>query len=907
MVNEVAHRLNAALEGRYAVKEEIGKGGMATVFLAEDLKHHRKVALKVLRSELAAIIGAERFLKEIEVTANLQHPNILPLYDSGDAHGFLFYVMPLLEGETLREKLDREGQLQVEEAVEIARDVAAAVDYAHRHGVIHRDLKPANILLHDGQALVADFGIALAIRKGSAESRLTETGLSVGTPHYMSPEQAAGDRELDARSDLYSLGAVTYEMLVGEPPHMARTAQAVVAKILSETPAPIRRSRDLIPVNVEAAVTKALARSPADRFSSVADFAAALTNPGFTLPTMQAAGGEIARTRSGVWARWGPVSAVVAVAALLLGLWGWFRDGEPPETARYNLAFPPGQEILDHQRGTFDVSPGGEAIVYVGPGPEGRQLWVKARNQAEATPLPGTSNALSPSISPDGTEIAFWSGGQLRKVPIHGGAGITLADSAAPDVAAWLDDGTLVYPSRYNWRLHRIRATGGQPEPIWPGHPEGIVGALLPAALPGSRGIVFTLCQGATCEQFGIWALDLRTGQAREIIPGGGEAWYLESGHLAFVRWPDGAVLVQRFDVDALEVRGPAVPILEGVKVAAMNHPDMSITPDGTLLMMAGEGTVVSGPNREMIWVSREGVVRPVDPGWRFNSARNPGWALSPDGTRLAIGLNTEEGDDIWVKELDAGPLLRLTYDPAEEAEPRWSPDGERVRFISRRGEDNGADLYVQRADGAGQPRQFLVREPLIWQHELSPDGQWLVVRVGGTGAQIGGRNILGYRLEGDTAEIPLLNSEYDETAPSLSPDGRWLAYASREIGDWEVYVRPFPDVASGKWAVSRGGGFSPMWAHSGREIFYMAPDSTMKAASVETGDGFRVTERQTLFSLPNGFFRNQVRVYYDVTPDDQWFIGMRSVGAVQESEPTVILVENWLQEVRERMEQAGG
>ena len=437
-MDNVLNRLNSALEGRYAVKEEIGQGGMAVVYLAEDLKHHRKVALKILRPELAAIIGAERFLKEIEVTANLQHPNILPLYDSGDADSFLYYVMPLMEGETLREKLDREHQLQVEDAVEIARAVAAAVDYAHRHGVIHRDLKPSNILLHDGQALVADFGIALAIRKGAAETRLTETGLSVGTPHYMSPEQAAGDRELDGRSDLYSLGAVTYEMLVGEPPHVGKTAQAVVAKILSDTPAPIRRTRELIPVNVEAAVTKALARSPADRFGSLAEFAVALSNPGFTLPAMDAAVGRVPDRRAGLWTKWGPVVAAVALVAVILGAWGWLRTEEPASTARYNLTFLPGEDLVDVVAQTFDVAEGGVAIVYLGPGEEGNQLWVKHRDQLGSTALPGTTGASSPSISPDGAEVAFWTGGELRKTPVTGGAAITLADSASALQASWM-------------------------------------------------------------------------------------------------------------------------------------------------------------------------------------------------------------------------------------------------------------------------------------------------------------------------------------------------------------------------------------------------------------------------------------------------------------------------------------
>ncbi|MFQ5551660.1 MAG: serine/threonine-protein kinase, partial [Gemmatimonadales bacterium] len=267
--------LTAALARRYSIDREIGQGGMATVYLAEDMKHHRQVAVKVLRPELAAILGGERFLKEIEVTAGLQHPNILPLYDSGEAASFLYYVMPYLEGESLRDKLNRETQLGLEETVQLAREISGALQFAHDRGVVHRDIKPENILLQAGQALVADFGIALAVSQAGG-TRLTETGLSLGTPHYVSPEQATGDRDVDSRSDVYSLGAMVYEMLTGEPPHTGNTRQAIVAKVLTDTPIPISRTRNLVPANVEAAVQRALAKSPADRFTDADGFAAAL-------------------------------------------------------------------------------------------------------------------------------------------------------------------------------------------------------------------------------------------------------------------------------------------------------------------------------------------------------------------------------------------------------------------------------------------------------------------------------------------------------------------------------------------------------------------------------------------------------------------------------------------------------
>ncbi len=269
-------RLNAALEGRYRIERELGAGGMATVYLAEDEKHKRKVALKVLKPELAAVVGAERFLAEIKTTANLQHPHILPLFDSGEAASYVFYVMPFVEGESLRERLDREHQLPVDEAVKITTDLAEALGYAHRHGVIHRDIKPANILLSSGRPLVADFGIALAVSSAGGD-RLTETGLSMGTPYYMSPEQAAGDGHIDARSDIYSLAAMMYEMLAGEPPYTGRTALAIIGKKMVDPIPSVRRVRSSVPEAVDTAIMQALEKLPADRFRSVEQFVDALT------------------------------------------------------------------------------------------------------------------------------------------------------------------------------------------------------------------------------------------------------------------------------------------------------------------------------------------------------------------------------------------------------------------------------------------------------------------------------------------------------------------------------------------------------------------------------------------------------------------------------------------------------
>ncbi len=405
-MTNVLPRLTEALSDRYRLERELGQGGMATVYLAQDIKHDRKVAIKVLRPELAAVIGAERFLSEIKTTANLQHPHILPLHDSGEAGTrgsgegtFLYYVMPYVEGETVRDRISREKQLPVDDAIRITTEVAAALDYAHRHGVIHRDIKPENILLHDGSALVADFGIALAV--STAGTRMTETGMSLGTPHYMSPEQAMGEREITARSDVYALGCVLYEMLTGDPPFTGSTAQAIVARVVTENPRPMIPQRGTIPLHIEAAVMTSLQKLPADRFKTAAEFSAALADKGYSSATtvlMPAMRGHGRLSRVAV-----PL-AVLAALATIAAVWGWFRPEPSKPVARYGLGFPEGQAPI----GLLAVSPDGSRLVYQGPAENGgMQLWMKERSQFAATPLAGTRNAASPTFSPDGQWIAF--------------------------------------------------------------------------------------------------------------------------------------------------------------------------------------------------------------------------------------------------------------------------------------------------------------------------------------------------------------------------------------------------------------------------------------------------------------------------------------------------------------------
>ncbi|HEX5634305.1 MAG TPA: serine/threonine-protein kinase, partial [Gemmatimonadales bacterium] len=397
MSSDVSDRLTTALADRYRLERELGQGGMATVWLAHDLKHDRKVAIKVLHPELAAVLGADRFLAEIRVTANLQHPHILPLFDSGSADGLLFYVMPYVEGETLRRRVAREHQLPVDDAVRIAGDVADALEYAHRRGIVHRDVKPENILLHEGRPLVADFGIALAVQQAGG-SRMTQTGMSLGTPQYMAPEQAMGEKATDARADVYALGAVTYEMLAGEPPFSGPTAQAIVAKVMTERPRPLGELRDTISEGVEVAVHRALQKLPADRWQTAAEFARALRSGSETRAsgarTVPLPAARAARSRAVL--PYAVVAAVVAAGAFLAG-----RGSRPDPAAvappSWLAVLAPsvggsGSPALNRQ---ITITPDGSAIIYVAVGNDGMNRLYRQRLDAPEPVLIGNTTGLS--------------------------------------------------------------------------------------------------------------------------------------------------------------------------------------------------------------------------------------------------------------------------------------------------------------------------------------------------------------------------------------------------------------------------------------------------------------------------------------------------------------------------------
>ena len=883
--------LTSSLSDRYRIERELGQGGMATVYLAQDLRHDRKVAVKVLRPELAAVIGGERFLAEIKTTANLQHPHILPLHDSGEAGGTVFYVMPFIEGESLRDRLNRERQLPVADAVRVASEVASALDYAHRHHVIHRDIKPENILLLDGSALVADFGIALAVSSAGG-SRMTETGMSLGTPYYMSPEQAMGEREITAKSDVYALGATLYEMLVGEPPFTGPSAQAIIARVVTEEPRSLALQRRTIPPHVEAAVLTALSKLPADRFATAAEFAEALAHPERTTATTRALP-AYAGFGAGPWRRWFFAAAGIAVVSLGLAGWGWLRaraaSRQPTSWQYIALGDSAMFSTLDP---AIAMSPDGSNLVFEDGRPD-RGLWIKHRGVLDPTGIPGTARARNPIFSPDGSWIAFVADGHLKKVPVTGGVTVTLADSVGNGFGgtAWLDDGTLVYVSARLGGLNRVSAAGGPSSVVLKeGDLPGGGGIGTPMALPGSGAVLFPYCSSA-CLTMSLYALDLRTGKTKRLMDEVVQGSYLPGGRLLYVR-RDGVALVAPFDVKRMELTGPAVPVLEGVQVDLNSgFALLAWSTSGSLVYVRGLG---GSPDNALVRVTRAGLATPIDSAWfgQFNS-----FALSPDGRRMAVGVGAGSGLNIWVKQLDNGPFTRLTFGN-QDRRPLWSPDGRSVAFI--RDTLNTSAVYVRPADGSGQDRRLAHLERQVQEAVWSRDGKWMLVRTDNGTAGAG--DIVAIRLS-DSTQQPVVATPFSEYHPALSPDGKWAAYASNESGTNEVYVRPFPEVGGGRWQVSNGGGSQPVWSPDGRELFFLDASARLTAARVQTTPTFSVDGLTTLFDA-SGYILDAFHQSYEVTPDGRFFIFANPRRQVAGRGPRVVWAEHWFTDIDARVRQ---
>jgi len=781
----IPERLAAALADRYRLERELGQGGMATVYLAEDLKHDRQVAIKVLRPELAAVLGAERFVVEIKTTAALSHPHILPLFDSGSADGFLYYVMPYIEGETLRDKLNREKQLGVDEAVRITREVADALDYAHRRGVIHRDIKPENILLHDGRPMVADFGIALAV-SAAAGGRMTETGLSLGTPHYMSPEQATAEKEITARSDVYSLASVLYEMLTGNPPHVGASAQQIIMKIVTDTARPVTELRKAVPPNVAAALAKALEKLPADRFDSARAFADALGNPAFT--TAGTAATAVARHSAGAWLR-DPrtlVTIAVAVVAVLGMTVTLMRSARGSTPVEYDVGLPDSAGMTSAAQDVgFAVSPAGDFVVYETVRDGRSELWYRSLRDATVRRIAGSDGGSQPVLSPDGRRIAFFrlgeGGWSIEVLPVEGGTSTSLGRGVgivrklfwlATDrilllqsdggVARWFD------PERGAGSSLAIRYCEAQ-SPI-PGTDE---------VLCGGGGIKwgYRIVLGDSVSEQRLWRGEDSTrvfGSAFQLV----EGRYLTYVNLA------GDLLAAPFDLRSGRV-GRAVRMASGLRLADYTgNAGYAIAASGALVYAQGDNKSIGNLVRvretgiDTLPVGREAFVT---------------FEYSPDGRRLAAVVEGLDGQELRIYDLSTGRYQAWIRRPSV-THPVWSPRGDRLAFSTF------DSIFVGSPDRSASP-EFLLHIPrgadvLQWM----PDDRITVLEYDQYRALV-------LAIDRRPVAIDTLIAGVGFTW--LSSDERWVAYVNTR---WtEAWIEPLPRDGR-RYPAAAGNLADPQW-----------------------------------------------------------------------------------------------
>ena len=912
MTDQVS-RLNEALKGRYHIQRELGTGGMATVYLARDTRHEREVAIKVLHPDLGAALGSERFLTEIRTTAQLQHPHILPLLDSGEADGLLYYVMPYVTGETLRQRLEKEEQLPIGAAISIAREVADALSAAHEMGIVHRDIKPENILLRGNHAVVSDFGIALAVQQAGGQ-RMTQTGLSLGTPQYMSPEQAMGERNIGPKSDIYSLGAVTYEMIAGDPPFTGHSVQAIVAKVITEQPTRLSTVRSTVPPHVEDAVLTALSKLPADRFATANEFAFALSDDSRPTTIRKTVThrpaiytGTRERFRDPLVLALGAGVVILAAATGMLAMRSTSSHDTAPVT-RVAVAFPAAQAIVPQWRGfSVALSNDGSRLAYIGAGPTRNtvQIWVRPLDGLEATPVPGTVGATSVKFAPDDRSILIsmendpeiTASGRL--VSLDGEKRIEFPGAANGDVGA---SGQVYSPAADSQAVLIVRQEAGgtrdtlRAPSLLRKLSRGL--SVAPTALtvlPDESAVLVSVSGDSlgTYASADIAAVSLSNGKAT-VIGKGIFARYLSSGHLLYVA-ATGDIFVAPFDAKALRISGKATVVgrTDFSSNTGKLYPQVTASQNGTMVYLSGEIQ-----DQRLAWLDQDG--RLIE---RLPSVGDFwGVALSPDGSRVALaikadertaGMNGRGSGDVFVENVKTGVRTRLT-DEGFNVRPSWSLDGQFVLFS--RVAARGSGLLERRAD-ASAPERYVLTQPIfkntIGDGRWLPDHRSLIVRTYAS-RQTGTRDIFYYSVDGrDTTTTPIAVSRAQEQSPAVSPDATMIAYVSNETGTNEVYVQPIRSQ-SGRLRVSNGGGNGPRWAR-GDKLYYLDSRNHIMVASIQSRPTLAVVGvRDIGGDIVPSLSAPSSNLGYDVAPDGRILVTEPVPGSF-----SVVLVRNWLAEIQ--------
>jgi serine/threonine-protein kinase len=898
--------------GRFAIVETIGRGGMGEVYRAHDTQLGRDVAVKVLPADgrHRADSDAEtnrpvddrlaRFRREAHVLASLNHPNIATLHGLEQSDGLSALVLELVEGPTLADRLTK-GPIPAGEAIPIARQLAEALEAAHAKGIVHRDLKPANIKLRpDGTVKLLDFGLAkvfqasLAMyREGPASPAVTNTsliqnGMILGTPAYLSPEQARGG-EADRRSDIWAFGAVLYEMLSGRRAFLGHDVADIIAAVLRQD-VDWAALDDSTPPAVQGLLRRCLDRDPRRRLQDIGEARILLEDPATAVErTLQVAHSQPSRLG---WRRvlTHVATALAAGAAVGAAVWVTSRPGVPRVTRLTIATTAENALLVDPQSRDLTITRDGSRVVYKGgSSAESTRLFVRDLNQLDATPLTPPGLPKGPFASPDGQWIGFFEPGPvvLKKVALSGGPVTVLAVVDGPSRGAtWADDDGIIFGTgALDTGLQRVSASGGEATVLTkPDRSSGESDHLWPHALPGSRAVLFTVM--ATSGGFDaarVAVLDLAAGTWKTLVRSGSQAQYLPTGHLVYVA--GGALWAVPFDLARLEVIGTARVVVPQVVILPTGTADFDVAPDGTLVYVASNAWMTK---RTLVWVDRRGQEEAIPiPARPYAAAR-----LSPDGTQVAVEIEDQDRD-IWVWHLARKTLTQVTTDPAADQSPVWMPDGRRLLFTSQRSGGLGS-IFAQKSDGGGPADRLIDSSNVRSVSAVLADGSGALFNELG--------NIMQLSLNGDRQVRPLLQTPQPEQNGVVSPDGRWLAYAASMDGGRtsHIFVSPYPDAGNFRTQVSTAAGYEPMWARSGRELFYLVPDGTLMSVSVTPGTAWKPTLPAKVIERP--IFRTispSLRTY-DVSVDDQRFLMIKdAAGPDQSAPPRIVVVQNWLEEVK--------
>jgi eukaryotic-like serine/threonine-protein kinase len=893
------------LVGPYEILGQIGVGGMGEVYRARDTGLHRDVAIKVLPDEFAQ--DAERlarFEREARTLASLNHPGIATIHGLERTGTARALVMEFVDGPTLADRI-AEGPLPVDEALAIVRQIADALEAAHDQGIVHRDLKPANIKLRpDGTVKVLDFGLAKTIEPSGAVTgrsmsptittpAMTQAGTILGTAAYMSPEQAKG-RGVDKRSDVWALGCVLYELLTGR--------QAFDGEDVSETLASILRSEpdwNALPENVPPGVVALLRRMlEKDRRQRVADVAAVT----FVLsePPLMHARGAVASRMSPVWV------GIAALCALAIGGLSYVAGGRLRVDANRpvtRLTIPlTDDQTLSFAGSAIAISPDGRYVAYVANG----RVYLRALNSLETVVVQGSESNVSvsggtrrPKFSPDSKWLAFAKDNEIRRVAVAGGPLVTLVQAPGLVNFVWDDDGSLIYQAEQN--LWRAGETGGNAEPI----ARGLTGRVQSFdVLPGGDLLLSRFPAGTiAAARSEIVVRSIADGRETVVVTGGIEARYVPTGHLLY--YSNGNLLTVPFDLPTLKVTGAPQPVADNVSSAATpEYPvaaaHVALSPAGTLAYVRSRDR---RPNvRSLLWVDRAGREEPL--GQRDEPYAYP--RLSPDNRFVGVTMQADSRDDIWLLDIARRTARPLTTETSNERYTVWTPDGKRVAFASSRADD--AATWLLSVDGSGAPTRiagFPVSRYLnFFPTSISPQGDRLVVTSTSPvrTSPSTSADIWMVPLQGGEPK-PLLQTSATERNGEISPNGKWLAYETIENGQTNIIVRPFPDVESGHWRVSNGGGSQPLWSRDGKELFYLDAANFLNRVPIEAGSSFttgpqtKLLSRMYVAAIPTYAGRQ-----YDISRDGKRFLVMKEVAPTTKEEPTtIVIVQNWFEELRAR------